>query len=782
MNKKSFLTLTLALLTASAAMAEGISETQAKAIAAKFIAGNHGPLKAKAATARLTLASQTSGHYTYNIGEGSGFIIVAADDRAAANVLGYADSGTFSEEHMPENMRWWIEQYDRQVAAAASQQGLTVKTARASRKAIAPMVTTQWDQDAPYNGQCPTIGTKNCLTGCVATAMAQLMNYHKWPAKGTGSKSYTWNYTQDGTQKSKTLSANFANSTYDWDHMTDTYGSSSTTAEKNAVAKLMSDVGISVDMKYGLTLSSTSDAGVGTALHDYFGYKSNISIPTRDYLSASEWEDLVYAELAASRPCLYAGSNINGNVGHAFVCDGYADGYFHFNWGWSGEGDGYFLLTALDPQSQGNGGTGTDFNYSQSLTAGIAKEAIDNALMLVADTLYINQKNCSRATTVTIGLKEFYNLSLSVQNLTPGLRVENASTGESTYIKSGSTISKLDFLWGYTSYSYAVAMNSIPAGSGSYRLYPAVYDNNSGAWSDVHVKTTAPARYITLAASESSLRFSDVKTAKLSATGLSCDDKIPTSYVLPVTATIHNSGGDYVGEVRACLLTSESEIIAGTSDFIYADMADGESAECTFQLATPETEGTYYVVLLEVVNSGYNILSYKAVTVKEPVLGDLVISNTKKVTVEQGETATFNFTATADATTEYYGKVTIAFFENTSSYPYAGKTDSKVIEVKKGQSLDVALSSEISLEPGTYIYDVYNHKNEQFTSTSSINYLIVEKNTTAIASPVATKADGATRIYTLDGKLLNATTTQGLPGGLYIVKQGGQTRKVSVGK
>lgn len=783
MNKKSLLTLALPLLTATAAMAEGITETQAQSIAAKFIANSNGPLKAKAATAKLTLASQTSGHYTYNIGENGGFVIVAADDRAAAAVLGYADSGTFSEENMPENMRWWIEQYDRQVAVAASQKGMTVKKARASRKAIAPMLTTQWDQDTPYNGQCPTIGTSNCLTGCVATAMAQVMNYHKWPAKGTGSHSYTWTYTQDGTEKSQALSANFANSTYDWANMTDTYGSSSTTEEKDAVAKLMSDVGISLDMNYGVAVSTTSDAGIGTALHDYFGYKSNMSFPFRDYLSTSEWDELVYAELAASRPCVYGGGNVNGYVGHAFVCDGYdADGYYHFNWGWGGLADGYFLLSALDPQSQGNGGTGTDFNYSQSFTAGIAKDATDNPLMFIADSLSIDQKSCSRSASVTIGLKGFFSLSVSAQKPKPGLRLENVSTGESTYILSSYTLANLNFLEGYTEYSYPVAMATIPAGSGSYRLYPAVYDSNSGTWSDVHVKTIAPARYITLLASESTLKFADENTAKLSANGLTSDDQVLTSYVVPVTATISNSGGDYVGEVMACLLTDGWEIITGTIDFIYADMADGESLTHTFNIATPQTAGSYIVALLENTSSGYHVLSYKYVTVKEPALGELTISNTQTVTVEQGDTATFNFTATAGAASDYFGKVTIGIFENTSDYPYAGRTDSKIIEVKKGQSADVTISNVISLEPGTYIYDVYNHNNQQLTSSANLNYLIVKENTTAIASPVTTKTDGPTRIYTLDGKQVNATTTQGLPGGFYILRQGGQTRKVSVGK
>lgn len=781
MKKRTLTTLALALLTATATMADSLSEAQAQAIAAQFIAKADGPMKAKAATAQLTLASQTSGHYAYNIGEGGGFVIIAADDNAANTVLGYADNGTFSEQRMPDNVRWWLEQYDRQVAAAARQEGTTLRKARASRKAIAPMLTTTWSQDSPYNDQCPTIGTTHCYAGCVATAIAQVMNYYEWPVTGTGSKTYTWKYTQNGSTKSKKLTANFANSTYDWANMADTYGSSNTTAEKNAVAKLISDVGIAVEMEYDTEGSGASDYLVPSALHDYFGYNGNLALAMHDYYSASEWEDMIYAELAASRPCYYSGASVNGDGGHAFVCDGYnADGYYHFNWGWGGYYDGYYLLSALAPESQGIGGNGSNFNYYQSVVTGIAKTATTNATVFGADSLYINQKSGSRSTTVRIGLKSLYNFSVGTPNVTFGVRVENTATGESSYIKTTNNISGWKYWTGYSLYEYPISMATIPSGSGTYRLHPAVYNRDNATWSDIQLHTTTPVRYITLTASYTTLKFSDLSAATLSATSLTSDADVLADYTLPVTATVKASGDDYVGEVYACLLSSSGEMVEGTLDNAYVDVANGESQTLTFNVPTPSTAGTYYVALLEVGSNDLSVMKYNSVTVKEAVVGKLTLSNLKDVTVKQGETATFSFTAKAGTTSDYYGMVYLAYFSSTSPYPYIGDLGSTLVNIGKGKTATISLSTTAAMEPGKYIYGVYNHDNEQLSSTA--RYLTVEKNTSAIASPIATKADGATRIYTLDGKRLNATTTQGLPRGLYIVKQGGRTQKVSVGK
>ena len=160
--------------------------------------------------------------------------VVAGDDAAPEMVLGYsATGGTFSYEQAPENLRYWLGEYARQIEYMANN-GLTadqLAPAATFDTEVAPMITTQWDQDAPYNDQCPVLKGKRTYTGCVATAMAQLMNYHEWPKQGTGSHSYTWN--------NQVLSADFGSTAYDWDNMADTYDGSNSNAENEAVATLM---------------------------------------------------------------------------------------------------------------------------------------------------------------------------------------------------------------------------------------------------------------------------------------------------------------------------------------------------------------------------------------------------------------------------------------------------------------------------------------------------------------------------------------------------------------
>ena len=172
-----------------------------------------------------------------------GYLVAAADDACPA-LLGYSDKDKFSGEAMAPALQYWLQEYSRQVAYARTQSN-TVKVpakARPVRAAIAPMVATRWNQDAPFNNDCPVLNGERSVTGCVATALAQVMKYHNWPEHGTSSHSYTYN--------GQTISADFAKTTYDWANMRDVYTSSATAAQNAAVATLMFNCGVAVDMQY----------------------------------------------------------------------------------------------------------------------------------------------------------------------------------------------------------------------------------------------------------------------------------------------------------------------------------------------------------------------------------------------------------------------------------------------------------------------------------------------------------------------------------------------------
>lgn len=307
--------------------------------------------------------------YVFNRPEKSGYLIVSADD-VAYPLLGYSDSGEFSEELMSPQMKWWLDEYARLISYATDHNA--AKTAASSpikvnREPIAPMLTTKWDQLAPYNNQCPYYGTTRTYTGCVATAVAQVMYYWQYPEIGRGNISY------DSASLGKRLSLNFANRKIDWDNMLECYiAGNYNETQSEAVAYLMKAAGYAVKTDYAPDSSGAYAMNIANGLEKYFDYDPNMSYSLRMYYSASEWENMIYENLKNVGPVIYGGGSMLGG-GHSFVCDGYdGNGYFHFNWGWSGMSDGYFLLDSLNPDSLGSGGgAGGGYNFTQDAVFGV---------------------------------------------------------------------------------------------------------------------------------------------------------------------------------------------------------------------------------------------------------------------------------------------------------------------------------------------------------------------------------------------------------------------------
>ncbi|MDE6795514.1 MAG: C10 family peptidase, partial [Muribaculaceae bacterium] len=316
----------------------------------------------------LTFTGQSDGEkalYVFNKGE-TGFIVVSADDRMPA-LLGYSDNGAFDLATAPPGLKWWLGQYTKEAVYFLKNEDKYTATrsfgsTRTSRTAIAPLVKTQWNQRAPYNDECPDLNGNRCVTGCVATAMAQVMKYHNYPTNGIGEHSYTY--------KGTTYSFNYGGTTFDWTNMLNSYDDNATQAQNEAVAMLMYACGVGVNMGYGVGESGASDIYVAYALKQFFNYDKGVQYVERDYYADEEWEEMIYAELAAKRPVVYGGQASGG--GHEFVCDGYSeDGKFHINWGWGGLSDGYFSLSLLNPGEQGTGSFEGGYNSNQTAIIGI---------------------------------------------------------------------------------------------------------------------------------------------------------------------------------------------------------------------------------------------------------------------------------------------------------------------------------------------------------------------------------------------------------------------------
>lgn len=332
--KKCYILLVMLILCVVAS-AGNVTPNEAMALATSWLGGNHGN---RVATTQqishenqaLTLAHKLNSPqgetdvYIFNRANNGGFILIAGDD-AVSPVLGYCDEGSFDPDNIPPQMQWLLSEYSRELAFARTHNSSPRKTVSLSTS-VSPLIQTQWDQDAPYNNECPSLNSSQTVTGCVATAMAQIMYYYKWPLQGTGNHSYTWN--------SGTLSADFSQSTYDWNNMCLTYSGSETAEQNAAVAKLMSDCGISVDMEYNVDSEGGSGAVTAQApesMKTYFGYSQYAGMLYRNGYGIDEWESMLRRELDAKRPVLYCGQ---GSGGHAFVVDGYdTHGYFHHQLG-----------------------------------------------------------------------------------------------------------------------------------------------------------------------------------------------------------------------------------------------------------------------------------------------------------------------------------------------------------------------------------------------------------------------------------------------------------------
>ena len=323
------------------------------------------PRRAKAADSQLEL------YYVFNRGESEGYVIASGDDRTLP-ILGYTDNGEFDYNTLPDNMRSWLDSREQELLELSMSPASGEPHRLPIHNRIDAMVTTKWNQGAPFNQECPmyfTLGRS--VTGCVATAMAQILYYQR--AKSvTETQAEIPGYTcstNHPTYGKLTVEGIPAGSPIDWDNMVDTYGSSATEAQKRAVAQLMHYCGVAVYMNYTNSASSAYNYYITSALQKYFGYGSNTRLVYKASYSDEAWDNLIYKEIEAGRPVYLSGSNDGG--GHAFVCDGYDGNYcYHINWGWGGTSDGFFLLSKLNPSSQGIGGSSGGYNNSNEAIIG----------------------------------------------------------------------------------------------------------------------------------------------------------------------------------------------------------------------------------------------------------------------------------------------------------------------------------------------------------------------------------------------------------------------------
>lgn len=328
--------------------------------------------------------------YVFQGASGQGFVLVAADDRSYP-ILGYSITDPFSLQGMPEHIMEWLMNYENQIDMMLTIEPDTVGDFSVMEfpdeggedlilpSSVRPLIATKWDQGAYYNAMCPNYSIySKCATGCVATATAQVMKYWNWPQHGIGNHSYNSPYGM--------LSADFENTTYDWQNMPISLNGSSMIPHIDAVATLIYHVGVALETNYGYSSTAyTNPNGAGlpsaqSVLIDHFGYSSVLGTILRSNYSDEAWCNVLRAELDQLRPIIYSGHGSGG--GHSFIVDGYDEnGLFHVNWGWSGRCDGYYMMGVLNPGLGGIGaGTIGAYNSNNKAIIGIMPENMMNSM------------------------------------------------------------------------------------------------------------------------------------------------------------------------------------------------------------------------------------------------------------------------------------------------------------------------------------------------------------------------------------------------------------------
>lgn len=366
---KRVLLFVFAALIMLSVKAAPVNQDEALKLASSFMRVRMGEKALPVETLRaVSLDHQLNLNHLYIFSGEHSFVILSADDRAMP-VLAYALDRPFDTEDMPVNMLAWLQGYENEIrfleehgveASASVKEAWSTLAEGAlwqpvNRSEVLPLIATKWGQHAPFNYNCPN----NCVTGCVATAMSQIMKYWEYPNKGTGYHSYF--HASYGS-----LHADFGNTSYNWDNMTLTPDNSCSLAEKQAIGTLLFHSGVAVEMEYGPDVSASYSSDVPEAMIQYFGYNPEIVMDEKAYYTDAGWKTLIKNELNQSRPVYYAGNNANSDGGHAFICDGYDNrDYFHFNWGWTGNHDAFYMIGSLNPDNF------TDLNYLNRIITGL---------------------------------------------------------------------------------------------------------------------------------------------------------------------------------------------------------------------------------------------------------------------------------------------------------------------------------------------------------------------------------------------------------------------------
>lgn len=760
MKRNFFISLLLAFVT-MVCYAQPITKQQAEQKAMAFMKQKGMPIGRGVTNAPLSqLNVGESPIYVFNTMEDDGFVIVSGDERTEA-ILGYSTDSHFDEKKLPETMREWLNEYATQIDDLQKGRMKAKPLKVPTHEAIGKMVSSVWDQGEAtisgnaYNQLCPTYQGNHCVTGCVATAMAQIMRYHQWPTDDCSQiPGYTSNETVGYVSSLPKLK-------FDWNHMLDRYDEGQTTQECKAVAQLMQYCGSSVQMSYGTGISTAYSNDVAAAMRTYFNYDVNTRFVYRSDYSTEGWDNLIYNELKEGRPVFYGGSKTNS--GHSFVCDGYdGHGFYHINWGWGGYCNGYFKLAILNPTGSGTGGGNSYSGYSlnQGAIVGIQKPTgtTEEKRTLSLETfsreghtitaLYVNR-------TGITGTFDF------------GFAYKDANDNGNTYKLKKSSASIEPFY----SYYYSLDLDNMNLSDGTYNFYPyAILSGNP--WSHMICDYTKYFEVKYSGGQVSSITYHPVGDIFISS--IECVGNRIVDQPQEIQVTIKNEGEEYDGEFFlhvSYMDENNGDNYGGYVDRVYLPIESG-GHETTSLYFKPSAIGKWKVWVdntwdgltdatsceFEVIRaprwaSNLNVESYEIITSTDAILKAKIKNN---------------------GTAGYYKPIHCYLYEQSKSM-WIDFQNTRNMNIAPGETADVEFRFE-SLEMGkTYMACmgayIYHNSNEMEWIDKAYSFTVDQEGDPTDIISLSIDPSTPVDVYSLSGVLLRekATSLKDLPNGIYIV-------------
>ena len=615
---KKYLISTLSLLVCMLAMGEPINSKKALEIATGYLAKSGAPRRAASQMSVQPFQTDRQGNplmYAVNNG-GDGYVIVSGDDRMR-QVLVYSNSGSLDLDDMPSNMRYWLQSLcaDMQLLIDAGYQLQAVDSRRAVvdvKPEIRPMLSSKWGQGDPYNTLCPMDENGRTLTGCVATAISQVLYYHKKVRQADiPSQPLRDTEAYEGERGISVPALNAADYVIDWDQLIDIYDETSSDSQKQNIAKLMHFCGAAVRMDYGSDVSLAYDTDISPALINYFGFSHATRMVSRSSYSELQWTELMYNELKNGRPVIYGGSGTSG--GHQFVIDGY-DGneLFHVNWGWSGYADNFVALSVLNSEeSFPIGARESTAEFASDQGAVINAEYGGTAPAAQRLSFYSSRIDNNKIVFDLInntGYENSFDVCMAYKDL---------KTGETDYFDNSKTTFK-DLKNGYYgTYSFTFTTPYPPAANNEIIVYPVSRVVGTDEWLTISdpVLQYAKASFD----AEGNLTLSLYPTENLTTT-ISVEGNNFVGSTQKIKAAVTNTGDEKQLTIFFWIKTDPKYFDNTAEEALTYDAYAGitalkDSTHVEVVPFTPAAEGTYYIWVTKD-REGKEVLAQSQVTIK----------------------------------------------------------------------------------------------------------------------------------------------------------------------